>query len=95
MAEDTTGQAEYLHYLEARFEGQKAAIAQRLRNLADDVENHEVSLDLKDKKPDYSRSARNILHRLTWGWANLGLDGLVGDCADTDRVLRHVDRDES
>ncbi len=82
----------------ASYDRRLATIVQRLRDLADEVE--------RDGKPrpnitrrdgavvtdDYIGAAANAIHAVTWGVANLNLDGLVATASDV-HYARELERE--
>lgn len=76
----------------ARFDGQVTSIATRLRRMADEIEREGQPTrnftNGSDRRPDYVQAASEVIHTVTWGVANLSLDGLVTTAADV-----HLARD--
>jgi hypothetical protein len=63
-----------------------ARIVKSLHDIADRVERegraHPNVTRSGDPRPDYLNAASGVIHEVTWGLANLNLDGLVSMAAD-------------
>lgn len=71
------------------------AIAARLHDIAAEVQREGVARVghvNADGKPDYLWSAQQVLHTVTWGVANLNLDGLLSTAADAQNAVRGRDK---
>jgi hypothetical protein len=68
----------------------RQAVADRLRRLAEVVEGKRfpVSSLADPTVPDFLTPAADVVHEVVWGVAHLGLDTLVGDCAEAQRAAQ-------
>lgn len=75
--------ADVQQYHARRFDERVGVLVQSLRGMADDVERRgAASPTLREPNdPDYVRAATTVIHTVTWGLANLNLDGLIEDAA--------------
>lgn len=80
-------------WAERDYQQKLAAVVQRLRNLADEVEARgaktytyfEVPAG-QDKRLDYVWAAHEAVHAAMWGLANADLSGLVAAAGDAQRL---------
>jgi hypothetical protein len=76
------------------FEKDVQKIADRLRYLADEVEQAGRATRnptrTEDPNPDYLRAAERAVHAVVWGVANLSLDGLIASAAEATRAASEV-----
>lgn len=78
-------------HMDLTYRRRLAALADRLRELAESVETFGTRLtNVRDPGvPDYSRAARDVVHEVMWGLANAHLDAVVEAASDADRVFRN------
>lgn len=75
----------------ARFAAVVRDIAAQLRDLADRVERHtSPSTSLRTGRPDFAYPSSRVLHEVTTGLANLGLDRLPSLAADAERTAAYL-----
>lgn len=71
---------------------QVADVVRRLRGLADEVEREGRArpgvMGRQDGRPEYVHSAQQIVHAVTWGLANLNLDGVISAGNEADQAAR-------
>jgi hypothetical protein len=81
-----------------RFDAKIAETADRLRHMAEEVERdgraRKNFMRKPDDRPDYIYAAQRVIHTVTWGLANLNLDGLVS-VADEVHFARTLDADQT
>lgn len=66
---------------------EKRAIANSLRRIADAVDQAEPRTNIKTLTPRYGPVAKDVMHSIMWGVANLNLDHFVGEAAELDALL--------
>lgn len=67
---------------------QVEAVAQRLERLAEKVRQWgNVRTDIRTLRLDFNGSARDILHEIMWGQANLHLDDLFRRATDAQAAV--------
>lgn len=83
-------------YSAARYEQGVVDIAQRLRNLATEVEQAGKvhANDRFDGLPRFAHSATKVLHTLAWGFANLNADSVVERAGIADRWTREANSED-
>lgn len=85
------------HYIEHQTQTwmeKKAYIATQLRRLADEIERVEPSKGLgAHPYPNYAGAAYTVVHTITWGLANMHIDGLAKDAAEIDVYQAERQRD--
>jgi hypothetical protein len=69
------------------FYDDRDAIAAHLRKMADEVSRKSPPTNLRSLQPDFGKSARDIIHTVTWGLANLNLGSLASDAAELDALI--------
>jgi len=65
----------------------KCDIANGLRRVADQIDQAEPHTSLKTLTTRYGPQAKEVLHILFWGVANLNVDAFVGQAAELDALL--------
>ena len=79
---------EYIENLEEKHREQIRAISRRIRQIADDIE---CDVDMaKNNEWSPANITAFAIHKVTWGVANLGLDGLVKQIDEIERVKEYV-----
>jgi hypothetical protein len=69
-------------HLIGQFNRRVEATAQRLRDMADEIERH------RDPRPgEATQAAAQITHTFIWGLANTNVDSVVSAAAESDRYL--------
>lgn len=74
-----------------RYTANLAKVSARLRELADRVDR-EGKVRERPYQLSHSVSAQQVLHEVTWGVANLGLENLLASASDAD--VAHFGLDE-
>lgn len=65
------------------------AVANQLRELAEKVDRYaEIERNIRTMELDHARAARDVIHTVMWGVANLHLDSVVALAAEADRAAR-------
>lgn len=75
-------------YLHKSVLDSRDGIAQHLRSIADDIDRLGVRTDMRDLYPDYVGLGREIVDKINWGVANLGIGGLLLRAIEADRLIR-------
>lgn len=76
-------------YAVERVYRQKDAIVAGLRELADAVDRCKPRANPKAMEPNYGDLAYDVQHAITWGLANLHLDGFARNCAEVDVLVAY------
>lgn len=91
MSETVQSDDRYASWQAQHYDESLAKLASHIRDLADEVEREgrarTTSVD-DDGKPDYLWAARQVIHSLHWGVANLRMDGLLSAAADAHSAVR-------
>jgi len=66
---------------------EQRSIANALRRIADEVDSAERSTNLRTLHVSYGSMAKQIVHSVMWGVANLGIDHFVGEAAELDVLI--------
>lgn len=70
-------------------------IAERLRRLANEVESQAaIKPDIRTMRLNHVKTAAEVIHKVTWGVANLHLDALVSLAAEADSAAQRVAEDD-
>lgn len=80
-----------IDHMITRQDERRRAIANGLRRLADDVDAADPRKDLRTLRVNYGAQAKDILHIVFWGIANLNIDGFVGEAAELDVLVAQED----
>lgn len=80
-------------YLHKSVLDSRDGIVRHLRSIADDIEHLGIRKDMKDLYPDYVGLGREIIDKINWGVANLGIGGLLLRAIEADRVIREPKED--
>lgn len=83
MTVDTFADRQSAHYQE-----RVVKVIVGLRDLADRVEREGSRVTNKVSLPGHGWAAHKVLHEVTWGFANLNLDGLVLAACEADEAAR-------
>ena len=72
-----------------QFTGRVASTANRLRVLADELENHANGIARVPCPgiPSATSVAHTVVHRFIWGMANASVDAIIESAEEYDRVL--------
>lgn len=71
-------------------------VANGLRDLADEVERHAARGERRYESGNgmsWVLLASDVVHKVTWGVANLNLDGIVANARDADEAIRNDPED--
>ena len=74
----------FLAHMKERFAKNGHAVAKALRDMADEVDREVDAPPNKVNAPAHAWKAHRVVHIVTWGVANLNLNALVLDAAETD-----------
>lgn len=70
------------------YQGNRSAVARRLRALADQIEERPIRTSLNDLLPDYQEDAQSIIQSVAGVFPNLRLDTLLRSAAAADAAVR-------
>lgn len=77
------------------YQGNRSAVARRLRALADQIEERPIRTSLNDLLPDHMDDAQRVIHYVTGVLPNLRLDSLIRAAVAADAAVRKEHQDEA